>query len=137
MKFRLGAGLQADIEFFAVCDDFLHDRTHLIYFYRVNHEILALIIIRGSSLLEAVADFLDTVVENVRKTQKNRRRNIAYLKFVKHLFYVHRGTAFTRRHCHMPFFIDGEIVASPSCDIVQFCAVLNTPFSHRLIIFCG
>ncbi len=135
MKLRLRSGLKSDVEFFAMADDLLHHRTHLIDLDRIDDEILGAVTIFFGRLPEALRDLFDTVVEYVGKTEQYGRRDIAHLKLIHHLLEVDRCITFARSHSHVTFFVDGEIFQTPSIDIVQLRAVVNTPFSHFRINF--
>ena len=52
----------------AVADDFFHHGAHLVHLYRINDKVLGLEIILLFGTGEALGGFLDTVVENVRKS---------------------------------------------------------------------
>ena len=58
------------------------------------------------SLLEAVRDFFDTVVEDVGKTQQDRSTYVAHLQLVHHLFEVDGGISAAGGDDNMSFFID-------------------------------
>ncbi len=79
VQFGLGSGFEADIEFGAVAHNFLHDLAHLIYLDGVYHIILCRVSVAGGCFAEAVRNFLDTVVQNVRKAQQYGRCQVAFL----------------------------------------------------------
>ena len=133
VKLRLGAGFKTDVVFVAMADNLLHHLAHLVHLYGIDDEILAGIgvIIRG--FLEAGWYFLDSVVENVRKSQEHRGGDITNLELVDHVFQVDRRASFTRTDLHMSFIIDWKIFQSPAADVVGLGWIFNTPFSHYIL----
>ena len=57
-------------------DNLFHYRTHLIYFNRIDNEILRLITIFIRSLLETVRDLFNTVIQNIWETDQYRSLHI-------------------------------------------------------------
>ena len=110
--------------------DFLDHWAHLVDFDRENDEILALVIVFLGSFFEAGIDFLDTGVDDVRKTDQHWSRHVTELELIDKFTKVNGSTAFARRHHHVAFLVDREIVNAPVVDVVELSRVFNTPFSH-------
>ena len=77
MKFRFGTSLQSDVEFFSVCNYFLHDRSHLVDLNRVDDVILRIVTVFFGGNFKTACHFLDSAVEDIWKTKQNRCRNIS------------------------------------------------------------
>ncbi len=89
--------------------------------------------------METVGNLLDTVVEDIGETKQHRRADITHLKLVHHLLEVDRGISLAGTYHYVAALVYRKIVAAPAIDVVQLLAVLNTPFSHRLvkIVLCS
>ena len=69
MQFGLGASLYAQVELTSVRDNLLDHRLHLVHLNRIDHVVLALIVVFLGSLLKTAPCLLDTIVQDVGETQ--------------------------------------------------------------------
>ena len=90
-------------------DNFLHYRSHLIYLNRVNNEVLSLIAIFFRSLCKAIGDFLNPVVQNIRKTYQHRSGYVPQLQFVYQFLQIDGYSVFSWSYYHMTFVIDTKV----------------------------
>ena len=100
-------------------DNFLYDRLHLICFNRIDYEVLSFEVILLCSLFEAAAGFLDTIVENVRKPQQNRWRDISQRQFVHHITQVDLRVVLTWCDIDIALVVDTKVGSAPSRDVVE------------------
>ena len=82
MQFRFGTGFQSQVEFLAMADDLFYHGTYLVDLNGINDEILSFVVIFLGSLLEAIAGFLDTVVQNVGNPYQYGSRQVPNGQFV-------------------------------------------------------
>lgn len=119
VQLGLRAALQSEVELASVRDNLLNDGLHLIYFDRIDDEVLALIVVLLSRLLEAARSLLDAVVKNVGEAQQHRRRNVAQLQFVHHVAQVNLYVVFAWRHVHVALVVYTEVRRAPTVDVVE------------------
>ena len=79
MQFGFGTRFQADVEFFTVTDDLFHHLSHLVDLDGVDDEVFGRVTIFVGRLLKTFGYFLDTIIENIGKTQQYGRCDVADL----------------------------------------------------------
>ena len=70
MQFGFGTRFQADVEFFTVTDDLFYHLSHLVDLDGVDDEVFGRVTIFVGRLLKTFGYFLDTIIENIGKTQQ-------------------------------------------------------------------
>ena len=116
-----------------MADDLFYYGTYLVDLNGINDKILSFVVIFLGCLLEAVAGFLDTVVQDVGETNQYRGRHVPDGQFVHQFPQIDFHAILSRGYVNVSFFVDSKIVDSPSVDVVQFFGVFNTPFSHYVL----
>ena len=137
MQLRLGASLNAQVELLAVRDDLLNDRLYLVHLDRIDHVVLAFVLILLGSLLETAPGLLDTIVQNVGKTQQYRSLHVTKCQLIHHLTDIYLCGVLARRHIDITLFVDTEVAGTPAVDVVELTRVFNRPFLHSLILVYG
>ena len=115
-------------------NDFFYYRTHLVYLDRINDKILGLIPILIRCLLKAVRDFFNTIIQNIRKTDQHRSCHIPQLQLVNQFLQVDGHSISPRCNNNMTCVINTKVRSTPTCNVVEFFRIFNTPFSH--FFFC-
>ncbi len=77
MQFGFRAGLKSYVVAFAVADYFFHHGAHLVYFYGIYNEMVAIEVVFFRCLLEAGCRFFYTVVEDIGKPQQYGSGDVA------------------------------------------------------------
>ena len=133
MEFRLGAGLESEVELLAVADDLFHHGAYLVHLDGVDDEILPLVAVLLGGFGEAVAGLLDAVVQDVGEAYQHGGGHVPHGQLVHQVSQVDLHAVFPRGHVDMSFLVDSKIVDSPSVDVVEFLGVFNAPFSHCVV----
>ena len=136
MEFRFGASFKTKIKLLSMTDYLFHNRTHLIYLNRVNDEILCFIAILFSSLFKAMGCLLNPIIQNIRKTQQHGSCYITQLQFIDQLLQIDTYAILTRCNNHMTFVIYTKVRSTPTCYVVEFLRIFNTPLSHFNVFSC-
>ena len=137
MKFWFGAGLQSEVEFLSVGDDFLHHGLHLVHLDGVDHVVLSLVVVFLACFFEAAPCLFDAAVENVGESEQHRRCHIAQGQFVHHFSQVYLRGVLAGSHIDVSLFVDAEIGGAPPIDVVELLRVVNSPFFHCSLVVCG
>ena len=119
MQFRFRTRLQSEIEFLSVADNLLHHRAHLVDLNRIDNKVLRLITVFFGCLFKAGRHLFNTIIQNIRKTHQRGSRYIS-----------------TRCNNNMTFVINTKVRGSPTCNVVEFLRIFNTPLSHFSVIQC-
>ena len=130
MQLRLRARLESQVELSSVRDYLLHHGLHLVHLYRIDDKVLPFVVIFLCGNIEAVRRFLDSVVQDIGKTQQHRCRHVAQCKLVHHITQVNLRVVLARCDVNITLFVDAKIGRTPSVDVVQLLRVFNCPFLH-------
>ena len=130
MKLRLGTGFETEIELASVADNLLNHGLYLISLNRIDYKVLRLVFIFLGSLFETAARLLDTIVENIRKSQKHWGSDITKSQFVHHFPDVDLGIVLTRCDIDITFFINTKIGGAPTINVVELFRVFYSPLFH-------
>ena len=113
-----------------MANDLTNHRLHLVYLNWIYNKVLGLIIVLLRCFFKAFSDTLYTVVQNVRKADQQRSRNILKLHLVNQLSQVNSSRIFSWRNLYISLVIYTEIRITPASDIIQLFRIFNFPFSH-------
>ena len=130
MEFGFGSRLKTEVKLSSMTDNLLDHRLHLIGLNRIYYKVFSLVFIFLGSLFEAAASFLDTIVENVRESQKHRCSDVTKRQFVHHFTDVDLGVVLTRCDIDITFFINTKIGGAPTIDVVELFRVFYSPLFH-------
>ena len=133
MEFRFGTGFQSEIELLSVADNLFHHRAHLVDLNRINYKVLGFITILFGRLFKAGRHLFNTVVQNIRKTYQHGRSHITQLQLIDQFFQIDSHSVSTRCNNYMTFVINTKVRGTPTCDVVEFLRIFNTPLSHFLL----
>ena len=128
------AGFQPEVELLAVADHFFHDGAYLVDLDGIDDEVFSFEAIFLGRFLEAVACLFDAVVQDVGEPHQHGSRHVAHGQFVHQFPQIDPYAVFPRADEHVSFFVDAEIIDSPSVDVIEFLGVFNAPFSHCVIL---
>ena len=67
VKFGFGTRFQSQVVAFAVANNLLHDRAHLVDLHGVDNEVVSLVVVLFFCLDKALGRLLDAVVEDIGK----------------------------------------------------------------------
>ena len=96
VQFGLAAGFEAEVVLLAVADNLFHHRLHLVYFNRVDDEVVGLVVVLLFGAVEAFCGLLDAVVEDIGEAQQDGRGDVARVEFVHYFLEVYFHAVFAR-----------------------------------------
>ena len=137
-KFRLGAGLDAEVERLAEVEELLDDVALLIDFDRINAAISALIAGLGDRFAEGVGDLGDAMAQNVREADQDRDVVVLFAQFFDEELEVDGLFGLlVRVNGDVTEAVDSEVSFAPVLDAVGFGGVRELPVSGDVRIGAG
>src|SRR5262249_23499912 len=108
-QFRLGAGLQAELELLAKVEDLLDDLALLIELDGVDAEVGSLVLELLDGVVEGLVNLTEPVAEDIGEAKQDRQLNAAGLKLIDQLLQVNGLVgALVGVDGDMPALVDGE-----------------------------
>ena len=120
MKFWFRTTFQSEIIFLSVGDNLFYHGTHLVYLDGIDDEMLTFIVIFLLSLFKTSRSFLNAIVQNVGKTQEYGSCDVTLCEITHDVAQINLYIIFARTHKGVTFFVNAEIVHTPSFDVVEF-----------------
>src|ERR1700716_3140323 len=117
------------MELFPCIDDLLHDLSELIDFDRKNAAIRTAISKFRDRALKGTVDRFDSVPKEILKSQNERKTKAARARFAYDFENINRAAIVLQRaHLDVAVTVNGEVVATPTIDVVSGNSGLNVPF---------
>ena len=131
MKFRLRTGFKTDVELFTVANDFFKNRALLVHLDREYVVERSLVSIFLNRLVEALIDFFNAHIENIREADEQRCRHVSKIEFLHQLVKINCRTLVTKRtDSRMSFFVNVEVIDAPPADVIKIAGIVDTPIFH-------
>src|SRR5262249_2063549 len=132
-KFRLGTGLQSEIEGPADVENLLDHVSLLVHLDRVDAAIAALVVEFIDGGLEGIVDLAHALPQDIREAEEDGELDAAGLQLIDQALQVDRlGWNFVRMDTDVAFVIEAKVDLSRKPDAVHFNGILDFPFLDEI-----